>query len=157
MNKINSNKNDENKQIVWIYTDGGCRGNPGIGGWGGILKSAGCVREISGHALETTNNRMELTAAVEALKLLKRPCKVYLTTDSQYVRLGMTQWIKAWKKNGWKNSKKELVKNKDLWELLDELCDIHEVHWFWVKGHAGHPENERADVLANLAMDRLKR
>ncbi len=138
-----------------IFTDGGCKGNPGPGGWGAILRYGDAEKEIYGSAPETTNNRMEMTAAIEALRLLKRPCEVELTTDSQYLRQGITQWIHNWKKRGWKTADKKPVKNKELWMALDEQVQKHQVKWKWVKGHAGHPENERADELANIAMDEL--
>lgn len=142
-------------QKVEIFTDGGCRGNPGIGGWGALLRMGGHEKELKGSAEDTTNNRMELTAAIEALKALKRPCKVILTTDSQYVKNGITQWLPNWKKNQWRTAAKKPVKNQDLWQQLDEVIQQHQVEWAWVKGHAGHAENERVDELANLAMDEL--
>ena len=140
---------------VEIYTDGACRGNPGPGGWGALLRSEGREREISGAEAATTNNRMELTAAIEALRALKKPCRVALTTDSQYVRLGITEWLANWRKRGWKTSNRKPVKNVDLWQALDSEAARHEVSWHWVRGHSGHPENERADALANVAIDRL--
>ena len=140
---------------VKIYTDGACRGNPGPGGWGVLLHYAGQERTIKGAELHTTNNRMELTAAIESLKALKRSCEIDLYTDSQYVRKGIMEWLKQWKKNGWKNSKKEVVKNIDLWQELDALALQHQIRWHWVKGHSGHIENERADALANEAIDEL--
>lgn len=141
--------------LVQIFTDGGCKGNPGPGGWGAILRYGDAEKEIYGSDPETTNNRMEMTAAIEALSLLKRPCEVELTTDSQYLRQGITQWIHNWKKRDWKTADKKPVKNKDLWMALDEQVQKHQVKWNWVKGHAGHPENERADELANIAMDEM--
>lgn len=143
-------------QKVEIFTDGGCRGNPGIGGWGALLRMGEHVKELKGSAHETTNNRMELTAAIEGLKALNRPCEVVLTTDSQYVKNGITQWIANWKKNNWKTANKKPVKNQDLWVQLDEVLQPHQVSWNWVKGHAGHAENERVDQLANEAMDELQ-
>ena len=141
---------------VEIFTDGACRGNPGPGGWGAMLRCNGHVKELKGAEANTTNNRMELTAALEALKSLKRPCKVSLTTDSQYVRKGITEWIHGWKKKGWKNASKKPVKNADLWqELLDETAR-HDVSWGWVKGHAGDEGNERADMLAQAEIKALK-
>ena len=134
---------------VIIYTDGACRGNPGPGGWGAILKFGDREREISGGELHTTNNRMELMAAIQALEALTRPCKVELHTDSQYVRTGIAEWLAGWKKRGWKTAAKEAVKNEDLWRRLDEARARHTVDWRWVKGHNGHPLNERADALAN--------
>ena len=133
---------------VVIYTDGACSGNPGPGGWGAILMSGAHERELWGGEPATTNNRMELFAAISALELLKRPCKVELHTDSQYVRQGITEWIAGWKARGWKTASKAPVKNDDLWKRLDEARSRHEVSWRWVKGHAGHPLNERADALA---------
>ena len=145
------------QRIVEIFTDGACRGNPGPGGWGALLRCGDKVREIYGSALETTNNRMELTAAIEALATLKRPCCVELTTDSQYVRKGITEWMTVWKQKGWKNSTKKPVKNKDLWERLDKEVARHTIVWHWVRGHSGHPENERADELANQGIDEILR
>ncbi|MEM7695942.1 MAG: ribonuclease HI [Pseudomonadota bacterium] len=133
---------------VVIYTDGACSGNPGPGGWGAILSFRGKEKELFGGAKDTTNNRMELTAAIRALDALKRPVSVDLYTDSQYVRQGITEWLAGWKRNGWKTSQKKPVKNEDLWRELDHFCQIHNVTWHWVKGHAGHPMNERADGLA---------
>jgi ribonuclease HI len=142
------------KQIE-AYTDGACRGNPGPGGWGAILRYGDHEKELKGGEAETTNNRMELTAAIRALEALRRPCEVDLYTDSQYLRLGITQWMQGWKKNGWKTSGKKPVKNQDLWQALEAAAARHEVRWHWVKGHSGHPENERADALANEAIDEL--
>jgi len=133
---------------VEIFTDGACKGNPGPGGWGAVLRSNGKEREISGGEALTTNNRMELMAAIEALKALKKPCRVQLWTDSNYVRDGITKWIHAWRRNGWKTSDKKPVKNAELWQALLDACAPHRIEWHWVKGHAGHPENERADQLA---------
>ncbi|MCX7117256.1 MAG: ribonuclease HI [Legionellales bacterium] len=138
-----------------IFTDGACKGNPGPGGWGALLRYDGCEKMLKGAESHTTNNRMELMAAIQGLLALKQPSQVDLYTDSQYLRLGMSQWLVQWKKNGWRNSKKEPVKNSDLWHQLDELAQIHKVRWHWVKGHAGHPENELADALANQAIDEL--
>jgi len=140
---------------VEIYTDGACRGNPGPGGWGALLRAGDTERELCGGEAETTNNRMELLAAIEGLAALKRACSVALYTDSQYVRNGITQWMAGWKRNGWKTANRKPVKNKDLWQRLDAEAARHEVSWHWVKGHSGHPENERADQLANLGIDRL--
>jgi ribonuclease HI len=137
---------------VEIYTDGACQGNPGPGGWGAILRYKGVEKELSGSHPETTNNRMELQAAIEALKSLKRPLTVDLYTDSQYLRDGITKWMFQWKKNNWRLSNKKPVKNQDLWEELDGLAKAHHVSWHWVRGHAGHPENERADALAREAL-----
>lgn len=138
---------------VEIFTDGACRGNPGPGGWGAVLRYKGKEKHLKGAEAHTTNNRMELMAAIKALESLTRPCAVSLTTDSKYVRDGITSWIENWKKNGWRNSKREAVKNADLWQALDEATQKHQVDWHWVKGHAGHPENELADALANQAID----
>ncbi len=138
--------------FVVIYTDGACRGNPGPGGWGAILTSGEKEREICGGELATTNNRMELMAAIAALEALKRPCKVELHTDSQYLRTGITEWLAGWKARGWRTAAKAPVKNEDLWRRLDEARARHQVDWRWVKGHAGHPMNERADGLARQGM-----
>jgi len=142
-------------KTVEVFTDGGCRGNPGPGGWGAVLRFGGHERELRGSEENTTNNRMELLAAISALEAMTEPCMVILTTDSTYVKDGITRWIRNWRANGWKTAAKKPVKNKDLWERLDAECLRHQVDWRWVKGHAGHPENERADGLANLAMDEL--
>ncbi len=138
--------------VVEIYTDGACSGNPGPGGWGVLLRFDGNEKELKGGARETTNNRMEMTAAIEALSALKRPCQVRLHTDSTYLKDGITSWIHNWKRNGWKTAAKKPVKNEDLWRRLDALLANHEIAWHWVKGHAGHPENERADALAREGM-----
>jgi len=137
---------------VDIFCDGACSGNPGVGGYGAILRSGSLEKEISGAHGETTNNRMEMTAAIEALTALKRPCKVTITTDSQYLVKGMTEWLSGWIKRGWINSKKEPVLNRDLWEQLREATKIHDVTWVWVRGHDGHAENERCDALARSAI-----
>jgi ribonuclease HI len=134
---------------VTIYTDGACKGNPGPGGWGAILFYGDKKKEICGGEPATTNNRMELMGAIQALELLNRPCKIELHTDSQYVMKGIQEWIKGWKARGWKTADKSPVKNDDLWKRLDAARDRHDVDWRWVKGHAGHPLNERADALAN--------
>jgi len=141
---------------VEIFTDGACKGNPGPGGWGAVLRSGGHERELWGGEAETTNNRMELTAAIEALKALKEPCVVNLTTDSVYVRDGVTRWLDNWKKNGWKTAAKKPVKNQDLWQALEAAGKGHRIRWHWVKGHSGHPENERADQLANRGIEELQ-
>lgn len=138
---------------VEIYTDGACRGNPGPGGWGALLSYGDTSRELFGGEQDTTNNRMELMAAIEALSSLKRSCDLTLYTDSQYVRKGITEWIHNWKKRGWKTSAKKPVKNADLWKLLDAQVNRHTVHWVWVKGHAGNVGNEAADALANRGID----
>ena len=137
---------------VTIYTDGACSGNPGPGGWGAILVHGETRKELSGGETETTNNRMELQAAIEALNALKRPCKVELYTDSVYVRDGITKWIKGWQRNGWRTAAKKPVKNAELWQALQAALQPHDIDWHWVKGHAGHPENERADELARAGM-----
>lgn len=140
---------------VEIFTDGACRGNPGPGGWGALLRAGDRKKEIYGGDPDTTNNRMELTAAIRALEALKRPCRVVLYTDSEYLRRGISEWLTKWKRNGWRTANRKPVKNEDLWRELDELSRRHEVKWRWVKGHAGHPENERADQLANLGIEQL--
>jgi ribonuclease HI len=142
-------------KIVDVFTDGACRGNPGPGGWGAVLRYKDNEKELYGGEAYTTNNRMELLAAIEALSSLKEPCSVNLTTDSQYVKNGINDWIGNWKKRGWKTADKKPVKNIDLWQRLDELVGRHKVSWHWVRGHTGHPENERADALANKAIDEL--
>ena len=140
---------------VEAFTDGACRGNPGPGGWGALLRFGDHERELWGGEDNTTNNRMELTAAIEALRALKEPCRVHLTTDSEYVRKGITEWLESWKRRGWKTSAKKPVKNEDLWRTLDEESSRHEIEWHWVKGHSGHRENEIADQLANRGIDEL--
>lgn len=140
---------------IEIFTDGACRGNPGPGGWGAILRAGKHYKEIYGGEKETTNNRMELTAAIKALEAIKQSSLIVLTTDSQYVRKGITEWMSGWKAKGWKNSQKKPVKNIDLWQALDAQNLRHKVDWRWVKGHSGHPENERADQLANQGIDEL--
>ena len=146
------------EKAVIIHTDGACSGNPGPGGWGAILKFGDVEKELKGGEAHTTNNRMELMAAIQALEALKRPCRVELHTDSQYVRNGISEWLPSWKARGWKTAAKAPVKNEDLWRRLDEARARHDVDWRWVKGHAGHDENERADQLARegVAMARLK-
>ncbi len=138
---------------VWIWTDGACSGNPGPGGWGALLRSSKHEKELFGGEAETTNNRMELTAAIMALNALKKSCDVELSTDSRYVKGGITEWMEKWKSNGWKTSNRKPVKNEDLWQALDEAAARHNITWHWVKGHAGHPENERADELARQGME----
>ncbi|EME71519.1 ribonuclease HI [Paramagnetospirillum caucaseum] len=135
-------------ESVEIYTDGACSGNPGPGGWGAILRFKGTEKELKGGEPQTTNNRMEMTAVLEALNALTRSCAIDLYTDSEYVKKGMTEWLRGWKARGWKTADKKPVKNEDLWKALDEAAARHRVSWHWVKGHAGHPENERADALA---------
>ena len=141
-----------NLKHVFLYTDGACKGNPGPGGWGVVMKYGNHEKELSGFAPETTNNIMELTAALQALEQLKESCKVTLTTDSNYVKNGITTWINNWKKNGWKTSAKKPVKNRELWQQLDRLNQYHDINWEWVKGHSGHIENDRCDELANEAI-----
>ncbi|MFA5966250.1 MAG: ribonuclease HI [Sphingomonas sp.] len=138
---------------VEIFTDGACKGNPGPGGWGVVIRSGTTERELSGGEKLTTNNRMEMTAAIEGLNALKRPCHVTLSTDSRYVMDGLTKWIKGWQRNGWRTADKKPVKNAELWQALIEAAKPHRIDWQWVKGHAGHPENERADRLASNAAD----
>lgn len=140
---------------VEIFTDGACRGNPGPGGWGALMRYGDKEKTLKGCEAETTNNRMELLAAISALEELKRPCKVNLTTDSKYVMQGITDWITNWKKRNWKTASKQPVKNVDLWQRLDAATQGHDIDWHWVKGHNGHPENERADELANEAIDEM--
>ena len=140
---------------VEVFTDGACKGNPGPGGWGALLRYGEVERELFGGEPDTTNNRMELQAAIEALKALSESCEVSLTTDSVYVKNGITQWLEGWKKKGWKTAARKPVKNVDLWQALDEQNRRHQVQWFWVKGHSGHRENEIADQLANRGIDEL--
>ncbi len=142
--------------VIDIYTDGACKGNPGTGGWGALLNGSGRTRELYGGEPHTTNNRMELTAVIRALEALKRRCKVRLHTDSKYVQQGISEWIHAWKKRGWKTADRKPVKNEDLWRRLDELAALHDIEWLWVKGHSGHDGNERADMLANMGVDSVK-
>ena len=142
-------------ETVEIYSDGACRGNPGPGGWGAVLRFRGAEKELWGGEAKTTNNRMELIAVIRALEALNRPCQVRVTTDSQYVKNGITAWINNWKRNGWRTAAKQPVKNEDLWRRLDDLVAGHQVAWDWVKGHSGHPENERADQLANRGIDEV--
>lgn len=141
---------------VEIYTDGACRGNPGPGGWGALLRSNQQEKELSGAERNTTNNRMELMAAIAALEQLKRPCRVSLTTDSIYVKKGITEWLPQWKMRNWKTASKKPVMNEDLWKRLEAAAGKHRIEWHWVKGHSGHPENERVDQLANRAIDELQ-
>jgi ribonuclease HI len=140
---------------VEAFTDGACRGNPGPGGWGVVLRSGGRVKELFGGEAATTNNRMELRAAIEALTALTKPCRVDLYTDSVYVRSGIMEWLPVWRTRGWRTADKKPVKNKDLWEALAAAAERHEVAWHWIKGHSGHPENDRADELANQGIDAL--
>jgi ribonuclease HI len=155
---IDGSKKKEKQVLneVVIYTDGACKGNPGPGGWGAWLKSGATEKELFGGELNTTNNRMELTAVIEGLAALKRPCKVILYLDSQYVRMGITEWIRGWKAKGWRTSTKQPVKNVELWQKLDKLVAEggHVIEWRWVKGHSGDPGNERADMLANKGVDK---
>jgi ribonuclease HI len=144
-----------NGEPVYVFTDGACRGNPGPGGWGAILRYQGRERELYGAEAETTNNRMEMMAAIQALETLTRACRVELLTDSQYVKQGITTWLPGWKRRNWRTANGQPVKNQDLWERLDALVRKHEVEWFWVRGHTGHAENERADALANRGIDEM--
>ena len=139
--------------LVEIFSDGACSGNPGPGGWGTILRFGGHEKELSGYDPETTNNRMELTGAIAGLEALTRPCRVRLTTDSEYVKKGMTEWLAGWVRRGWKNAQKKPVANRDLWERLLELSEKHHIEWHWVRGHDGHAENERCDSLARAAIE----
>ena len=145
------------EKTVYLFTDGACKGNPGAGGWGVLLRYGGHEKELFGGEAQTTNNRMELTAVLSGLKTLNRPCDVVICTDSQYVKNGMESWIHNWKKNGWKTTGRQPVKNADLWQQLDEQVARHRVRWQWVKGHAGHAENERADALANRGVEQVLR
>ncbi len=145
------------EKTVYLFTDGACKGNPGAGGWGVLLRYGGHEKELFGGEAQTTNNRMELTAVLSGLKTLNRPCDVVICTDSQYVKNGMESWIHNWKKNGWKTAGRQPVKNADLWQQLDEQVARHRVRWQWVKGHAGHAENERADALANRGVEQALR
>ena len=145
------------EKTVYLFTDGACKGNPGAGGWGVLLRYGGHEKELFGGEAQTTNNRMELTAVLSGLKTLNRPCNVVICTDSQYVKNGMESWIHNWKKNGWKTAGRQPVKNADLWQQLDEQVARHRVRWQWVKGHAGHAENERADALANRGVEQALR
>lgn len=141
--------------IVDVYTDGACKGNPGRGGWGALLRFRGHEKELYGGEAQTTNNRMELLAVIKALETLSRPCKARVHTDSQYVQKGISEWIHNWKRRGWRTADKKPVKNVDLWQQLDALAGLHQVEWVWVRGHAGHEENERADLLANRGVETL--
>jgi ribonuclease HI len=143
-------------KIVEIFTDGACSGNPGPGGWGAVLRYGGVEKEMSGGEPATTNNRMEMMAAIMAIEAVKRPCEIHLHTDSEYLRQGITTWIHSWKARGWKTADKKPVKNVDLWQRLELAIETHDVHWHWVKGHSGHVENERADELARLAIRQMK-
>ena len=142
---------------IELFTDGACKGNPGPGGWGALLRFGGVEKSLYGGEAETTNNRMELMAAIEGLRALKEPCEVVLVTDSQYVLKGITEWMAGWKRNGWKTAAKQPVKNADLWQLLDEQTQRHKINWKWVRGHTGHRENEIADGLANRGIAELSR
>jgi ribonuclease HI len=142
-------------KFVELFTDGACRGNPGVGGWGVLLRYGDTEKKLQGGEINTTNNRMELMAAIKGLQAIKEPCRIVLTTDSQYVRKGISEWMSKWKSNGWKTSAKDPVKNQDLWQLLDIENHRHQIDWRWVKGHSGHLENEVADQLANRGIDEL--
>lgn len=141
---------------ISIYTDGACKGNPGVGGWGALLIAGEKEKELFGGEKDSTNNRMELMAVIQALTVLKRPCEIILHTDSQYVLKGITEWIQGWKAKGWKTAAKTPVKNVDLWQALDQARNTHKIEWKWVKGHSGHPGNERADQLANRGVDSIR-
>ncbi len=147
---------ESEQQHVELYTDGACSGNPGPGGWGVVLRYGSTEKTLNGGEASTTNNRMELMAAIKGLQALNRSCTVKLTTDSEYVKKGITEWLGNWKARGWRTSANKAVKNQDLWEILDKEVQRHQVSWHWVKGHSGHPENERADELARLAIALLK-
>ncbi|EJF77682.1 ribonuclease H [Bartonella sp. DB5-6] len=144
------------QKVVEIYTDGACSGNPGVGGWGAVLRWNGHERELYGGQVHTTNNQMELMAAIYALKALKEPCSVDLYTDSVYVRNGISKWLEGWKKNHWRTASNNPVKNVELWQALEDVCSHHTIRWHWVKGHAGHPDNERADALARKAITKYR-
>jgi ribonuclease HI len=144
------------KKVVEIFTDGACSGNPGPGGWGAVMRYGDVEKEMSGGEPATTNNRMEMMAAIMAIEAVKRPCEIHLHTDSEYLRQGITTWIHSWKARGWKTADKKPVKNVDLWQRLERAIETHDVHWHWVKGHSGHVENERADELARLAIRQMK-
>ena len=145
---------DEN--IIELFSDGACKGNPGLGGWGVLIKNSKTLNELKGSQQQTTNNRMELIAVIEGLKSIKKHSHIQITTDSMYVKNGINQWINNWKKNGWRTATKKPVKNKDLWQELDELVQNYSIKWLWVKGHSGHPGNERADQLANEAIEEFQ-
>ena len=147
----------EKNEVVEIFTDGACKGNPGVGGWGALLRLNGTEKELFGGEAMTTNNRMELMAVIRAIEALNRTCKVKVHTDSQYVQKGISEWIVNWKKRGWRTSDKKPVKNADLWQQLDALASGHEIEWLWVRGHSGHEENERADELANRGVEKVLR
>ncbi len=149
--------NDDIETSVDLYSDGACKGNPGVGGWGVLLRFGDREKELCGGEVDTTNNRMELTAVIEGLGSLKRACRVRVHTDSQYVQKGIQEWLAGWKRKGWKTSTGQAVKNRDLWEALDRMAAQHQVEWHWVRGHAGHPENERADALANAGVEKVRR
>ena len=147
---------EASSKIVEIFTDGACSGNPGPGGWGAILRYGETEKEMNGGEPQTTNNRMELMAAIMAIEAVKRPCEIHLHTDSEYLRQGITTWIHSWKARNWKTADKKPVKNVDLWQRLEAAIETHDVHWHWVKGHSGHKENDRADELARLAIRQMK-
>jgi ribonuclease HI len=147
---------EASKKVVDIFTDGACSGNPGPGGWGAVLRYGEVEKEMSGGEPATTNNRMEMMAAIMAIEAVKRPCEIHLHTDSEYLRQGITTWIHSWKARGWKTADKKPVKNVDLWQRLELAIETHDVHWHWVKGHSGHIENERADELARLAIRQMR-
>ena len=156
MSARRSDSGPASQKIVEIFTDGACSGNPGPGGWGAILRYGDTEREMNGGEPQTTNNRMELTAAIMAIEAVKRPCEIQLHTDSEYLRQGITTWIHSWKARNWRTADKKPVKNVDLWQRLEAAIETHDVHWHWVKGHSGHKENDRADELARLAIRQMK-
>jgi len=156
MNARNSDPEAAGKKIVEIFTDGACSGNPGPGGWGAVLRYGDVEKEMNGGEPETTNNRMELMAAIMAIEAVKRPCEIHVHTDSEYLRNGITTWIHSWKARNWRTADKKPVKNVDLWQRLERAIETHDVHWHWVKGHSGHVENERADELARLAIRQMR-
>ncbi len=155
--KVNHAGITDTSDVVQIFTDGACKGNPGIGGWGALIKYGGKTRSLSGGVKHTTNNRMELLAVIRALEALTRPCRIQLHTDSKYVQKGISEWIPSWKNQNWRTSDKKQVKNNDLWKHLDQLAQQHQIEWFWVRGHSGHDGNEQADKLANLGVESVRK
>jgi ribonuclease HI len=155
--KVNHAGITDTSDVVQIFTDGACKGNPGIGGWGALIKYGGKTRSLSGGVKHTTNNRMELLAVIRALEALTRTCRIQLHTDSKYVQKGISEWIHSWKNQNWCTSDKKQVKNNDLWKHLDQLAQQHQIEWFWVRGHSGHDGNEQADKLANLGVESVRK